>query len=153
MILTTHALIGAAIGKNIDNPWLVMALAFSTHFLLDSFRHGEYLDASKKQTMRDWMHVAMDIAFGMSIVFLSLALSEFNMKVIFNTLLGSFFGALPDLLSLLYVKFNFRITKIFADFAMRVHPYPMGSPETLWTLRNAVNDIIFSLIAIFLLFY
>jgi hypothetical protein len=151
MILTTHALIGAAIGKNIDNPWLIILLAFSTHFFFDSFRHGEYI--AKLEAKKDWAKVFIDIIFGMSVVCLSLFWSGSNEKIIFNTLLGSFFGALPDLFIVLYQKFNFRLVKIFVDLGTWVHPYAPGSPETLWTLRNAVNDIIFSLIAIFLLFY
>lgn len=151
MILATHALIGAAIGKNIDNPWLVIILAFSTHYFLDSFRHGEYTTGLK--TARDWAKVMLDIVIGMSIVLFSLYWSSSSEKVIFNTLLGSFFGALPDLFIVLYQKYNFRLVKIFVDLGIWVHPYTPGAPETLWSLRNAVNDIIFSLIAIFLLFY
>lgn len=150
MILTTHALIGAAIGKNIESAWLVIILAFASHFLLDSFRHGEYTSSLK--TKRDWTKVFIDIAIGMSIVLFSLYWTEANEKVIFNTLLGSFFAALPDLFIVLYQKLNFRLVKIFVDLGSWVHPYPPGSPETLWTLRNAVYGILFSLIAIFFLF-
>jgi hypothetical protein len=150
MILTTHALIGAAIGKNIANPWAVAALAFSTHFFFDSFRHGEYLKSL--ETRRDWVKIFVDIAFGMSIVLFSLFWTHSSEKIIFNTLLGSFFGALPDLFIVLYQKFNFRLVKVFVDLGMWVHRYAPGSPETLWTFRNAVNDILFSLIATIVLF-
>lgn len=153
MILATHALIGAAIGKNIDNPWLVIVLAFASHFLLDSFRHGEYIDIAKEKGKKIWIRIGLDIAFGMSIVFLYLSLSGFDSKIVFNTLLGSFFSALPDLFTLLYLKFRLQLFKIFVDFGEKVHPYPMGAPETLWNFRNAANDILFSLIAIIALFY
>lgn len=151
MILSTHALIGAAIGRHIESLWLVIAIAFSTHFFFDSFRHGEY--TASLETKRDWTKVFIDIAFGMSIVLFSLSWTGVSEKVIFNTLLGSFFAALPDLFIVLHQKFNLRLLKIFVDLNAWAHPYPPSSPETLWTLRNAVNGIIFSSIAIFLLFY
>lgn len=151
MILTTHALTGAVIGKYAGNPFLVIPLTFISHFLLDSFRHGEYIDIEKGRKI--WIRIGLDIAFGMSIVFLYLSLQEFNLKIVLNVLLGSFFGSLPDLLTFLYFKFNFKFAKVFVDFGSKIHPYPMGAPETLWNFRNAVNDILFSLIATFLLFY
>jgi hypothetical protein len=153
MILTTHALVGAVIGKNVENAWLVMIIAFVSHYFLDSLRHGDYLDIDKKQETKDWMHVAMDIAFGMSIVFLFIAWSEPDLKNIFNILLGSFFSALPDSFSLLYKKFNFKILKKLVEFGEKIHPYKPGSPQAIFIWRNSINDLLVSSIAILILFY
>lgn len=151
MILTTHALIGAAIGKHVENTWLVIALAFVTHFFFDSFRHGEYIQNLK--TWQDWRKVIIDHIVGFSVITLSIFITQPEEKVIINILLGTFFAMLPDLFIVLYEKLNFRFLGIFVKFGAWTHSYPPGSPETLWTVRNAVNDILFSLIATFLLFY
>lgn len=150
MILTTHALIGATIGKNVENTWLVIALAFATHFLFDTFRHGEYIRELK--TWHDWKRVIIDHIVGFSIIGLSIFATRPDTKVVINMLLGTFFAMLPDLFIVLYEKMNFRFLRIFIRLGQWAHPYPSGSPETLWTLRNAFNDILFSLIATFLLF-
>ncbi len=44
MILTTHTLTGAVVGKCVNNTWLIMILSVILHFILDTFRHGEYLN-------------------------------------------------------------------------------------------------------------
>ena len=70
MILTTHALTGAVIGKNIDNPWVIIVLSIVVHFIMDTFRHGEYVEVFNKDTSikNSGWKVIMDIAVGFSVV-------------------------------------------------------------------------------------
>lgn len=151
MILTTHALVGAAIGKNVETTWLVIIIAFASHFLLDSLRHGEY--AKDLKSIKEWKKIVLDHFIGFSIIAISILITKPGEKVILNIILGTFFSMLPDLFIVLYKIFNIHSVKIFVELGTKVHPYLPGSPETLWTLRNTVNDIIFSLVAIFFLFY
>ncbi len=44
MILATHALTGAVIGKNIDSIPLIILASLAIHYAMDGFRHGEYFD-------------------------------------------------------------------------------------------------------------
>jgi len=41
MTATNHALTGALIGLSVHQPFLVLPLAFMSHFLLDALPHGE----------------------------------------------------------------------------------------------------------------
>lgn len=152
MILATHALVGAALGKNIDNPWLIVPIALVIHFILDSFRHGEYIN-SKKSWREQYWKVALDILIGFSIIALGLYSVGWEIHKSFNILLGTFFCMFPDLLTVLYWVFNWKFLKKIYSFHGWVHRYPPFSKEREWNLKNATNDIIFSLIAIFFLFY
>ena len=146
MILTTHMLAGAAIGKNIENPWLVAALSIIIHFILDTFRHGEYLNQNSK--LKEFWRVAIDLAVGYSIIMFIVFSSDFSDIKIKNILIGSFASIFPDLLTFLYWKVNFKFLQFYINFHQKFHRYPPFSKEREWNLRNARNDIIFSIIAI-----
>ena len=68
-----------------------------------------------------------------------------------NMLLGAFFSMFPDFLTLLYWKGGLKFLKKPFDFHAWVHPYPPFAPEREWNLKNALNDIIISILAIILL--
>lgn len=152
MILSTHALVGAAVGKHVSNPWLIVLITLPLHFLFDTFRHGEYLN--RKSTFTNtWWKVALDLFIGLGIVFSYLLYASPASKITQNVLLGTFSSMFPDLLTVLYWKLNFKFLKKIYQLNKFVHSrFPDESPEREWNLRNAVNDIVFSLIAIFFLF-
>lgn len=154
MILTTHALTGAVIGKNIDSPFLIIIASLVIHYLMDTLRHGEYLDR-KSTTKETLWKVFFDISIGLTIIGLTLYSSyifnnsnDFN---IFNVLLGAFFSMFPDLLTFLYWKVGINFLKKPFDFHAWIHKFPPFSPERDWNLRNSINDIIISATAIALL--
>lgn len=155
MILATHALVGATIGKNIENPIIVIALSLAIHFIMDGFRHGEYFD-SRVATIKDtWWKVALDLFSGLLIIFSAIYFQKPSIAQAGNMLLGAFFSMLPDLLTVLYWKFHFPILgkiKKFHALSHRYSRFPKYSQERLWTLRNCVNDLIISLSATILLF-
>jgi hypothetical protein len=157
MILATHALTGAVIGKNISNPAIVIAVSLAVHFLMDSLRHGEYFDSRIAGIKDTWLRVFIDITIGFSLIAgaVFFQIDNLEYRTIFNIVLGVFFSMLPDGLTLLFWKFNWRwLAKIkdFHSWAHRYGCYPRFSPERQWTLRNALNDILISTIAIILLF-
>ena len=151
MILTTHALAGAVIGKNISNVWLVIILSFLSHFILDRFRHGEYLN-QKKFGGALWK-TTIDLAIGLSIIVGFSYFSNFSHSEIRNIFSGSFFSMLPDALTLVYWKSKIKVLIPLYKFHTWIHRYPLDSPERQWNFRNAINDIIISLIAIIVLAY
>jgi len=152
MILTTHALVGAAIGKNVENYWLIAILSLASHFLLDTLRHGEYLN--RKSSFKDttWK-VALDIFVGWSIIAFLYWNQQWTNEVLYRVIFGTLVSMSPDLFTLLYYKFNFRFLKPVYDFHSRVHRFPQNTPEREWNLRNASNDILISLIACILIFF
>jgi hypothetical protein len=155
MILATHALIGAAIGKNIDNPLIIITLSLVLHFTMDSFRHGEYFDSRTASIKTAWWKVALDLASGLFIIFLAIYLQKPSIIQTRNILLGAFTSMFPDLLTVLYWKFHSKFLekiKKFHAFCHRYDRFPQYGKERQWTLRNVVNDLLFSIIAIILLF-
>jgi hypothetical protein len=151
MILTTHELIGAVLGKNISNPWIVIIIAIPLHFFMDHFRHGEYLNRNSK-LRHTWWRVSLDILGGVLIVSIVNHFKHFSPETLRLMAIGMFFSILPDFTTLLYWEFRWRIFKEIHDFHAWCHKYPPFAKERQWTLRNGVNDILFSVIAIILLF-
>jgi hypothetical protein len=155
MILATHALTGAVIGKNIENPLIIIALSLIIHFIMDGLRHGEYFD-SRVATIKDtYWKVTLDMSIGLVIIFSAIYFQKFNFAIAINILIGTFTSMFPDLLTVLYWKFHFPILgkiKKFHSLAHRYDRFPKYSSERLWTLRNSINDIVISLLAAILLF-
>lgn len=149
MILTTHALTGAVIGKNLGSPWLIIPAALALHFLLDTFRHGEYLNEKSKIT--EFWKVALDIFIGLSVLWVVIFWADFSPAIIFNILLGAFFSMFPDLTTFLYWKLNFKFLKPLFDFHHRIHHCAKNPAEEKWTLRNFANDAIACATAIIIL--
>ena len=113
-------MVGAAIGSQVANPFLVVVFAFLSHFVLDSLPHWEYtIDHIKKRNhskrfFRDLGKVFVDILFGFSL--LLLVLSNFSDKdmslaVLFPLLLGGFFAIVPDLITFTHWQTKYKVLK------------------------------------------
>jgi len=156
MILATHALVGAAIGKNIQSPWLIILVSLVVHFILDTFRHGEYLDDRKDNFRNTWWKIAIDIGVFSLIIGTAIFSNNLNYQQIRNVLLGIFFSLLPDGINFFYWTLRWKFLKPLYELHGWVHisinKIPKYAPERQWTLRNATNDIIFSALAILLIF-
>ncbi len=158
MILTTHALAGAVIGKNLNNPYLIIVLSIIVHYAMDHLRHGEYVEVFSKNTSvkNSGWKVVLDLLTG----FLAISLILFFLHIhnsldkpsTFNIILGVFFSIIPDFITSIYWKFRWKFLEKYYNFHSWVHRYPRYAPEREWTLRNARNDILISLTAIILLF-
>jgi hypothetical protein len=155
MILATHALTGAVIGKNINNVWLIIITAIFMHFVFDSFRHGEYLQTiDKESTVKNtWWKVGLDLFSGLLIIFAFIFWKDLDLIKIRNILIGSFFSIFPDLLTFLYWKFKIKFLKRIYLFHSWIHRNPPYSEGKEWNLRNARNDIVISLVSIILLLF
>jgi len=156
MILTTHALTGAVIGKTINIPWLIILLSLAIHYLMDGIRHAEYFDDRTANVKNTWWKVALDFAAGVVLIFFYLYFSDSDINITKNILLGAFFSMFPDLLTVIHWRFKkipvLPQIKKFHSLAHRYDRFPKYSPERQWNLRNSANDIILSLIAILFLF-
>lgn len=152
MILATHALTGAVIGKNLSNPYLIILLSIIVHFAMDTLRHGEYLNR-KSSLKNTWWKVAVDITFGWMVIGIILFTSNQYLvsQKMFNIFLGIFFSMLPDLFTILYWKLNIKPFKFIFNFHAKIHKYPQNAPERKWTFRNARNDILILIITTILL--
>ncbi|MFA6382806.1 MAG: hypothetical protein WCX17_00070 [Parcubacteria group bacterium] len=154
MILATHELVGAAIGAKIHSPWLIIIFSLAMHFVLDTFRHGEYVESfdSKVAFKNTWHKVALDFFIGIIVILIYLAIRKPNSFVMKDIFLGVFFSILPDFITFIYWKYRFAFLEKYYAFHSWCHKYPRNAPERAWNLRNAANDIIISLIAIIILF-
>ena len=156
MILSTHALVGAAIGKNIDNPWIIILLSLAVHYFLDGFRHGEYFDDRTATIKSAWWKIALDLFIGFFIIISIIFLEKIDQHTVQNMAIGIFFSLIPDFITLMHWTFkqNKLLAKIknFHAWAHKYSHFPKYSPERQWTLRNAANDILISAIAIIILF-
>jgi hypothetical protein len=153
MLLPTHALTGMVIGKYVSNPWIIIPASLLLHYLIDSFRHGEYWE--KNNTAKNfWWKI--DALATIVIIVLIFLLKDFGSENIRNMLLGAFFSLLPDLLSAL--QYLFPKIKVL-NWQKKIHAwthnyshFPQHSAERQWTLRNSLNDLLISLVAIAFLF-
>ena len=151
MILATHALVGAAVGKYVRSPWLQILILLPLHYIMDIFRHGEYL--GKKSTFKNtWWKVALDLIGGISIIITIANFKNTPSTVFFSMLSCAFVSMFPDLLTVLYWKLNFKFLGKIYQFHQFVHSrFEDGSQERKWNWRNAANDIIISVAAIILI--
>ena len=119
MILTTHAIVGAAVGRLVLNPYESFALGFISHFLIDAIPHWAYPLASlirdekdplkkdmilDRRFIRDLILVIIDFCSGVSLdifVFQG-AISFINFSL--PLLAGALGGVLPDALQFAYFK-------------------------------------------------
>lgn len=155
MILTTHALTGAVIGKNISQPWIIIPVALTLHYLMDGIRHAEYFDDRTAKIKNTWWKVALDPLIGSVFIFSFIFIEAPDIGTIKNIALGVFFSLLPDGITLIHYfsgKKLFVRIKAFHALAHRYDKIPKYSPERRWSLKNARNDILISAIAIIFLF-
>lgn len=119
MTLTTHAIVGAAVGAvAANNLPLAAVAAFASHLLIDAIPHWDYylasahddvenpmnndMDVSGKAFIIDLIKIGIDVLFAAICVFL---LFRSASPVIFTgAVVGAIFGVLPDPLQFVYYK-------------------------------------------------
>jgi hypothetical protein len=147
MILTTHILAGAVLGKEINNPYAVAGLAIAVHFLMDLVPHGDYLN--KKSKMREFWKVAFDLAVGLgTVVAILFFRGEPSVANLRGIAIGIFFSLLPDGTTLLYWKMGMKFLKPIKMFHEKMHFYPDFSSKREFRLKNNLFDILVSLTAV-----
>jgi hypothetical protein len=146
MILTTHILTGAVLGREISNPYAVAGLAVAAHFILDTLPHGDYLN--KNSSFKECWKVIVDLAIGLGVVYAIIFSRDITSTAnLENIAIGIFFSLLPDGMTLLYMM-GMKFLKPIKKFHERLHCYPESSPKHKFHLKNNLFDILISLIAI-----
>lgn len=99
MILTSHLIVGAAIGSKISNPLLALLLALFSHYFLDSLPHKDYLipNIQQKQWNKsffDFFKIFLDVFLGILLI----SLFSDNNPIIWA---AAFLAIIPDGITLL----------------------------------------------------
>lgn len=168
MILTTHAIVGAAAGRLVSNPLLAFALGFVSHFLIDAIPHWGYPLASlirdeknllqKDMAMNRWF--LRDLAI-MAVDFCSgviLAIFIFQGKAGFINfslplLAGVMGGVLPDALQFAYFKIRRRPLVDLQKLHIRFHlNHTKNIPALPYGILSQVAVIIAAVIVSKLIF-
>jgi hypothetical protein len=115
MILSTHALVGAALANLFpSHPGVAFAVGFASHFALDAIPHADYplrsasLDPKigaplrfDRALLQDAVTIGADGMLGLVFAFLLFASAENQWAI----LLGAFGAILPDAFQFLYLRF------------------------------------------------
>lgn len=135
MILATHAIVGAAVGRVLSNPWAAFLAGFSSHFILDAIPHWQYRLASRrcapdtmhedmvrgKGFLRDIVLIGLDFFLGMTLSIVLFqnwsAISRLPMSVLF----GALGGVSPDALQFMSWKIRKEPFTTFQKFHDWVH--------------------------------
>ena len=118
MILTIHAVAGAAVANQFQNKLIAWVLAFLSHFLLDAIPHKDYDLSNAKLGLRDkkfWMFI-LKAMIDLLIGFILIIIFTKEMSNLKHNLIGGFIALIPDGLTLLYfiIKPNNKILKILS---------------------------------------
>jgi hypothetical protein len=115
MILSTHAVVGAAIASFLpEHPAAAFALAFASHYALDAIPHWDYPIASASMDPKICGPMRFDRAFLRDVVTIGAdgllgAVAAFTLFASPQTgwvvLLGAFGAMLPDALQFLHARF------------------------------------------------
>src|SRR3989338_699504 len=129
MTLTTHATLGAVIGKASGNPVLAFLLGAASHFLIDMIPHGDSglsdnFRIHKKKQKRAVAYVAVDAIVAIFFVLLLANTRDVGDMQLFTW--GIIGGVLPDFLIGIYeitktplLKWFYRLHFYFHDFFVR----------------------------------
>jgi hypothetical protein len=131
MILSTHALVGAAIANMFpSHPGVAFAVGFASHFALDAIPHADYPIRSAsvdpkigaplqfdRALLHDAITIGADGMLGLVCAFLLFA-SAANQWAI---LLGAFGAMLPDAFQFLYLRFPHEPLKTLQRFHRWAH--------------------------------
>jgi len=136
------------------NPWIIIPASLIVHFAMDHLRHGEYVEIfqNREAVKKTWWKVALDLSLALAIPLAFIYFGNFSYTQARNILLGAFFSMLPDAITFLYWKFDFKFLAIYYKFHSWLHKYPPFSKERDWNFRNAANDILISSLAVLILF-
>jgi hypothetical protein len=131
MILSTHALVGAALANMFpSHPGVAFAVGFASHFALDAIPHADYpirsasLDPKigaplrfDRALVQDVLTIGADGMLGLALAFLLFASAENQWAI----LLGAIGAMLPDAFQFLYLRFPREPLRALQRFHRWVH--------------------------------
>lgn len=143
MILTSHMLVGAALGAHLPNIWTAFGLGLVSHYLLDAIAHWDYLSYVNIKNAVHRQKISIDLAI-LIITTLILVWWLGPKTIILAGILGAL---LPDGFELLYKNFGFKWLKPLSNFHLMIH-----NNQRLSLSEGLPSLILVSLAAIFVLF-
>lgn len=117
MILTIHALAGAAVANQFHNKLIAWILAFLSHFLLDAIPHREYSLENVKFGFksREFQKLAIKILIDLILGFILIIIFTKERSNLFQNLIGGFCALIPDGLSVFWAMVkNDNLRKFFS---------------------------------------
>lgn len=146
MILSTHLIIGGAVGSQINNPAVAFSINLLLHYLLDSLPHWDYLD---KVLKKDIPKIMLDFIIGLLLLFpLHFIFSQFQEVNTTTFLIGAAAAVLPDLLQGFHNLLGFN----FLNFHSRFHHFIHFQKNLPFFRGFAVQIILVAVSIVFVLF-
>ena len=105
MILTIHAVAGAAVANQFNNKLIAWILAFLSHFLLDAIPHKDYDLSGAKLGFKDkrfWIFISKAV-IDLSIGFILIIIFTKQTSNLPQNLIGGFCALIPDGLTILWI--------------------------------------------------
>lgn len=116
MMITPHVLVGASLATTISNPFILVASAFISHFVLDMIPHKDYEITPLKA---NFYKLVIDAGVSAILLFSVVGNLPLEKQVLFA--LGGFFGILPDGLWMLYRLFNWKFLERYVEIHNSLH--------------------------------
>lgn len=151
MLLTQHLLVGAAIGRHVDNFGAVILLAFFSHYVLDMIPHRSMPHVKgykenglkgvrKKELLIKGIEPVLGIATAMVFILM-------NSDYAANMAIGALFGFLPDFLTFIIWKKDLKkLDKLVPRPGIKWY---RQSKTLLWGVATQVAVFVVASIAIF----
>jgi len=136
MILIAHMLAGAALASKINTVWLVVLLAFLSHYLLDFLPHIEYSNKKVK-------YIFLDFVSGLILIYIF----STNTPIIY---ICTFFDLIQDGFTLLDMLSNRKNFPIHDNFhRKKIHFLKNKKISVFWRLFFQISVTIFCLAVIY----
>lgn len=121
MILTSHALIGAAIANTFPTePLLGLTLSFVSHYMVDILPHTNYANDNLKkkfknifqeiESYKELFFAIIDVVMAVLLVYIIFVRDR---DTLILSIAGAFVGVLPDILNFIFQKYSVRYLHIF----------------------------------------
>jgi len=124
MILSMHALAGAALASSTNNVVWGAVLGLVSHYFFDTISHTDYdigkvEDGVIKMSDTAPFKIAVDLIIGGLIIWYALNTGRLHNEI--STIVGAFFGILPDGLTFLYYHIINKERNFFTKLLTKHH--------------------------------
>ncbi len=98
MLITPHALMGAAIGLRLKHPLRIIPVAIASHFLLDTIPHWQETLSPYRPTVATWVRIPIDLSLAtLGVAWIARHGRKRQRGLASAAVVGALAGTLPDL--------------------------------------------------------
>ncbi|MDD5731335.1 MAG: hypothetical protein PHU42_00335 [Patescibacteria group bacterium] len=137
MVISSHFLAGAAIGKATGNPILAVVFGFALHFIMDLVPHWNYGYKHLKK-IKTLILVLLDPFLAFALFVTIGILRGYNSATWIAAFLGGAACALPDLIELIIRILKIKPLSFFLKFHRNVHWFD-EKPKDIWETAEDMN--------------